>query len=226
MLSRMTALSTAPTGLLVFALVAVAVISYFLGCCNGAILVSKLMLKDDVRNHGSGNAGLTNFARTNGGNLSFLVIAIDALKTVLAVLVGMIVFSKLSPDLAVVGKLWGGLFVSLGHGFPCIFQFRGGKGVLSGGVIAIMVDWRIAVLVWGAFIILAVSTKYVSLGSIAAGALFPVGTYFVYHDWLLVILGAITGFMLVAKHHANIGRLLHGTESKFKLKKKDPENAK
>lgn len=226
MLTRMSALSGASTGWLMIALVGVALVGYLLGCCNGAILVSRLMLKDDVRDHGSGNAGLTNFARTHGGSLSILVIVIDVLKTVLAVLVGMVVFGKLSPELVTLGKLWGGLFVSLGHGFPCTFQFRGGKGVLSGGVIAIMVDWRIALLVWGAFVILAVSTKYVSLGSIAAGALFPVGTFFVYHDWLLVTLGAIVGFMLVAKHHANISRLIHGTESKFKLKKKNVENQK
>ena len=142
-----------------------AVIAYFCGCFNGAVIVSKYILRDDVRSHGSGNAGLTNFYRTFGGPLTAVVILTDVLKAVVAVLVASALLG--GTDFA---KYWAGLFCLLGHMFPCMFHFRGGKGILSGGAIAIMIDWRVALVVWGGFLILAIATKYVSLGSCWAGA--------------------------------------------------------
>ena len=142
-----------------------AVIAYFCGCFNGAVIVSKYILRDDVRSHGSGNAGLTNFYRTFGGPLTAVVILTDVLKAVVAVLVASALLG--GTDFA---KYWAGLFCLLGHMFPCMFHFRGGKGILSGGAIAIMIDWRVALVVWGGFLILAVATKYVSLGSCWAGS--------------------------------------------------------
>ena len=126
-------------------LLAVAVGAYFLGCFNGAVIVSKYILRDDVRNHGSGNAGLTNFYRTFGGVLTFVVILTDVLKAVLAVLLGVWLLSFIGPAF---GKYWAGLFCLLGHMFPCMFHFKGGKGILSGGTIAIMIGWEVALVVW------------------------------------------------------------------------------
>ena len=136
-----------------------AVIAYFCGCFNGAVIVSKYILRDDVRNHGSGNAGLTNFYRTFGGPLTFVVILTDVLKAVVAILVAKFLFVGFLPDEAVVitfAKYWGGLFCLLGHMFPCMFGFKGGKGILSGGTVALMIDWRVALVVWGGFLVLAV----------------------------------------------------------------------
>ncbi len=150
----------------------VAVAAYFLGCFNGAVIVSKYILRDDVRGHGSGNAGLTNFYRTFGGALTFVVILTDVLKAVIAILLGRYLFSFAGFwELELLGKYWAALFCLLGHMFPCMFHFKGGKGILSGGTIAIMMDWRIAMVVWGGFLILAIVTKYVSLGSVWAGQL-------------------------------------------------------
>ena len=195
-----------------------AIISYFLGCSNGAVIISKYILHDDVRTHGSGNAGLTNFHRVFGGGLTFAVILIDVLKAVIAILFSMWAFSSL--DMVTLGKYWAGLFCLLGHMFPCMFQFKGGKGILSGGTIAIMIDWRIALVVWGGFIILVALTRFVSLGSCWAGASFPFATWFVYHDLLILSLAVIIGGLILWKHRANIGRLLHGTESKLTFHKK------
>ena len=192
-----------------------AVIAYLCGCFNGAVIVSKYILRDDVRNHGSGNAGLTNFHRTFGGGLTALVILTDVLKAVAAVL---IVSAMLGwTDFA---KYWAGLFCLLGHMFPCMFHFRGGKGILSGGTIAIMIDWRVALVVWGGFLILAVLTRYVSLGSCWAGASFPFVTWFVYHEGILLLLAILIGGLILYKHRENIKRLLAGNESKFSLHKK------
>ena len=129
-----------------------AVAAYFLGCFNGAVIVSKYILRDDVRTHGSGNAGLTNFYRTFGGPLTAVVILTDVLKAVLAVLLsrwlmfhGFTIFLSAASTTALydaIAKYWAGLFCLLGHMFPVMFKFKGGKGILSGGTIAIMIDWR------------------------------------------------------------------------------------
>ena len=204
----------APSGLeLILVPVIVAAASYFLGCFNGAVVVSKYILRDDVRNHGSGNAGLTNFYRTFGGGLTLVVILCDVLKAVIAVLLGSWLFGGLFP----VGKYWAALFCLLGHMFPCMFHFKGGKGILSGGTIAIMIDWRIALVVWGGFLLLTILTRYVSLGSLWAGASFPFATWMFYPDPVIVILGFLCGGLVVWQHRANIKRLLSGTENKFSL---------
>ena len=204
---------------------AIAAIAYFCGCFNGAVIVSKYILRDDVRKHGSGNAGLTNFYRTFGGPLTLVVILTDVLKAVVAVLVGAwvagsFVAAPWSGDLAVYGKFWAGLFCLLGHMFPCTFGFKGGKGILSGGTIAIMLDWRIALVVWGGFIVLVLLTRYVSLGSVWAGGSFPFAAWFVYQNLHLAVLAACMGWLVVYMHRANIKRLLTGTENKFSLRKK------
>ena len=200
-----------------------AVIAYFCGCFNGAVIVSKYILRDDVRNHGSGNAGLTNFFRTFGGPLTFVVILTDVLKAIAAIWVGTLLFRRLVADDAMVVALaeyWSGLFCLLGHMFPCMFHFKGGKGILSGGTIAIMIDWRIALVVWGGFLLLAILTRYVSLGSCWAGASFPFVTWFVYQSSVITALGAIIGLLILYMHRSNIRRLLTGTENKFSLHRK------
>ena len=203
----------------------IALFAYFCGCFNGAVIVSKYILHNDVRNHGSGNAGLTNFHRVFGGPLTAVVILCDVLKAVVAVLVGAWIAGSFAPalwggDLALIGKYWGALFCLLGHMFPCMFHFRGGKGILSGGTIALMVDWRIALVVWGGFLILVILTKYVSLGSVWAGASFPFITWFCFPVAPVVVLAFLCGGLVVWQHRGNIKRLVTGTESKFSLHRK------
>ena len=192
-----------------------AAIAYLCGCFNGAVIVSKYILRDDIRTHGSGNAGLTNFYRTFGGPLTLAVILTDALKAVAALLIGGMLLG------GTFGQYWAALFCLLGHMFPCMFHFKGGKGILSGGTIALMIDWRIALVAWGGFLLLVLLTKYVSLGSIWAGASFPLTSWFCYPDQpAVIVLAFVTGALVVWQHRANIGRLLSGTENKFHLHKK------
>jgi len=198
--------------IIVFGIVAIA--AYFCGCFNGAVIASRFILKDDVRKHGSGNAGLTNFYRVFGAKYAALVILSDVLKAVVAVLIGAQAFRIAGLD-PVLGKYWAAVFCMLGHMYPCMFGFKGGKGVLSGGTVVLMIDWRIALVAWGGFLLLAILTRWVSLGSIWAGASFPVTTWFIFHDPVLLILAFISGGLLVWRHHGNIGRLLKGTEPKF-----------
>ena len=200
-----------------------AAIAYFCGCFNGAVIVSKYILRDDVRNHGSGNAGLTNFYRTFGGPLTFVVILCDVLKAVVAIKMAVWLTGQLLPlgsmevhsAANALAEYWGGLWCLLGHMFPCMFQFKGGKGILSGGTIAIMIDWRVALVVWGCFLVLAVLTRYVSLGSSSTGVALPIVTWVVYQDGLLLLLSLVIGGLIVWKHRGNLQRLAAGTESKF-----------
>ena len=198
----------------------IAVIAYFCGCFNGAVIVSKYILRDDVRNHGSGNAGLTNFHRTFGGGLTAVVILTDVLKAVVALWLGSFLAVATGVETGLVAKYWAALFCLLGHMFPVMFGFKGGKGILSGGTIAIMIDWRVALLVWGSFLILASITKWVSLGSISTGIWFPIITFILWRDPLTTVCALIIGGLIVWKHRGNLQRILNGTESKFSLHKK------
>jgi glycerol-3-phosphate acyltransferase PlsY len=196
-------------------MVIAAAVSYSLGCFNGAVIVSKYILRDDVRNHGSGNAGLTNFHRTFGGGLTFVVILCDVLKAVIAVLLGSWLFAW-DPLL---GKYFAALFCLLGHMFPCMFHFKGGKGILSGGTIALMIDWRVALVVWGGFLILVIVTRYVSLGSLWAGASFPFISWYCYPEVRIVVLAFLLGGLVVWQHRGNAQRLIHGKERKLSFHK-------
>ena len=212
-----TALATGVPSVLLPAIL-VAVAAYFCGCFNGAVIVSKYILRDDVRKHGSGNAGLTNFYRTFGGPLTLVVILTDVLKAVVAVWAGILAAKYLVADETLVialGKYWAGAFCLIGHMFPCMFQFKGGKGILSGGTIAIMIDWRVALVVWGGFLVLAIVTKWVSLGSCWAGLSFPFVSWFVYQDLIILLLSIVCGGLILWKHRGNIKRILKGEESKF-----------
>ena len=193
----------------------IALACYLLGCFNGAVIVSKYILRDDVRNHGSGNAGLTNFHRTFGGGLTLVVILCDVLKAVLAVLLGSWLFGG-NPML---GKYFAALFCLLGHMFPFMFHFKGGKGILSGGTIALMIDWRVALVVWGGFLVLVIVTRYVSLGSLWAGASFPFISWYCFPEVRVVVLAFLLGGLVVWQHRGNAQRLIHGKERKLSFHK-------
>ena len=128
--------------------VAVAVLSYLLGCINGAIATSHIFYHDDVRRHGSGNAGLTNFYRNYGAKCAPMVIAFDMLKAVGAVLLGNYFLGYLL-GWGAAGKYFGALFCVIGHMFPVFYGFKGGKGILCSGTLLLLLDWRIALVGWG-----------------------------------------------------------------------------
>lgn len=204
----------------IFLLILTAVLSYFLGCLNGAVVVSKYIIQDDVRDHGSGNAGLTNFYRTFGGKLTLLVLAVDMIKMFLAVFFTYVIFSIVLPEVPVFVKYWAGLFCALGHMFPLMFQFRGGKGILSGGALALTLDWKIALSAWLIFLIIVALTKLVSLGSCCTGAIFPISSLLVYRTPSVLIISLIIGGLILWQHRSNLARLSKGKESKFSFRRK------
>lgn len=193
--------------------------AYLLGNLNGAVCVSALFSHDDVRNHGSGNAGLTNFIRNYGAGRSAFVIAIDGGKAVLACLCAGLLLSPY--DLYLEGTVLGGLCVMLGHDFPALLGFKGGKGILSGLMIALCVDWRIAVIILAVFALSYVLSGYVSLSSVLGASAFAVCFAVFYYDHLTVMIGGIVmGALCVFMHRSNIVRLCKGQEQKTNLFKR------
>lgn len=196
-------------------IVLTALVCYFLGNHNGAVCISA-MLGDDVRTHGSGNAGLTNFIRNYGAGRSAFVILIDVCKAILACSLGRMVLAPYG--LALEGATLGGVCVMLGHDFPALLGFKGGKGILSGWFIAFMIDWRIGALIGVVFFAAYLLTQYVSLGSVLAAITFAIGFVIFHHDNLPVMLGGIfMGALTVFMHRANISRLIKGEERKTNL---------
>lgn len=207
---------------MVLRILVTAVVCYFLGNHNGAICISG-MLGDDVRTHGSGNAGLTNFIRSYGGGQAVLVVAIDVIKAVLACLLGRIVFEPYGYALE--GTALAGLCVMLGHDFPALQGFRGGKGILSGWLIAFTIDWRIGLIIAAVFFSAYLLTGYVSLGSVLASVAFGVCFVIFHHsNWLVMVSGLLMAALTVYMHRANILRLIRGQERKTNLFSRGPKS--
>lgn len=199
----------------VFTVALTLLVSYLLGCFNGSVMTSHFIIRDDVRQHGSGNAGLTNFYRTYGARYALCVIICDMGKTVLACLIGGYLMHWVVGDWTL-GLLIAGIGCELGHMFPVFFGLRGGKGILSGGVLVLLLDWRVALIAWGLFAVLWLTTRYVSLGSVAATASMPVSVFLLLgHNWLYTVLSAAIAALVIWCHRGNIQRLLSGTEKKF-----------
>lgn len=201
----------------VFFWILIVALGYWLGNINGAIIISKWLMKDDVRSHGSGNAGLTNFFRTYGGFQSLLVILLDVGKCVAACLIARDILNEYPLTATMVA----GVAVILGHSYPAAAGFRGGKGILCGAALAACADWRVFVLILAVFVLTVLLTRYVSLGSVLAATAFAIG-FMVFHwgDRLVCVLAVAAAAFVIFRHRSNILRLLKGTESKLTFHKK------
>ena len=187
---------------------------YMLGNLNGAVLVSAIFANEDVRKHGSGNAGLTNYIRNYGAGTGMLVIVIDGLKAIVGCLVGKLILG----DDPLLGGTLGGMGVMLGHIFPAMLAFKGGKGILSGFCVAMTLDWRIGLMILGFFLVFYLATQYVSLGSVMGAVGFSIAFLVFHHDNLPVaIIGFCLGALAVWMHRTNIVRLVKGQERKTNL---------
>lgn len=200
-------------------LIVIAAVSYGLGSINGAIITSRYVFHKDIRDMGSGNAGLTNFYRNFGGRGLATVAGIDILKGVLAAVLGGLILGFTGDGNAVIGKLFATFCVVLGHAFPAYYGFRGGKGILCGTAAAFCVDWRaglICLVVFGAAVLL---TRYVSLGSILGAVSFPISVLARDYGSLAFLLALFSVIVILLRHASNISRLLRHTEPKFAFKK-------
>ena len=203
----------------------VALVSYLLGSVSFAVIVSRIGAKDDVRNHGSGNAGMTNILRSYGKKMAAFTAIGDFGKGVIAVALGRIIFSLAGIQGIDAGYI-AGLFVILGHLYPLFFGFKGGKGVLTSLGAAVIVSPIPFLVIAGIAIPTVFAVKIVSLISIIGFALYPFVVVAV--DLLLdkplwgeLLFSLIVSSLGIWKHRGNIQRLRAGTEYKFGQKNKD-----
>ena len=201
----------------VLLLIVTALIAYTLGGLNGAIIASNVFFHDDVRRHGSGNAGLTNFNRTYGVKGIVLVLAVDVLKTLISALIGGWLLSTV--DAKTVGQLFGGFCAILGHAAPVWYGFKGGKGVLCAGTMILLVNPVAGLCCWAVFILVAICTRYISLSSCIACLMGPVFLRIFGGSGLEVLLVLFCALVVFFKHAENILRIINGSESRFTFNK-------
>ncbi|MCD8225288.1 MAG: glycerol-3-phosphate 1-O-acyltransferase PlsY [Clostridiales bacterium] len=204
-------------------------IGYVFGLFQSAYLLGRLH-HIDIRDYGSGNSGTTNALRVMGKRAGAMVFWGDALKTIFACLVTRLLFAD-QPGMLYVYLVYTAFGVILGHNFPCYMNFRGGKGIAATAGLLAALDWRVAALCLVVFLIVVIATRYVSLGSILVLLTFFLcmvrfglrGDYGIdpEHLWEFYMVVFLITAMGIVRHHANIGRLLSGTENKLGAKRKD-----
>lgn len=219
--------------------VMVGVISYLIGSVNFSIMLSRAVGGEDIRKSGSGNAGATNMLRTYGKKMGVITLILDILKGVAAIAVANVIvghYNATSPNDAFLAELdrmslpyIAGMCVVLGHDFPLFFGFKGGKGVAASLGVVLMLDWKIGLIIAICAVGVMAVTRYVSFGSVLGGLAFIVAqaaAMFISGDFIPVKLICSVGIggLLIARHHANIKRLLNGTENKLGSKNKNSEN--
>lgn len=208
------------------------VIPYLLGSLNFGLIISNKQYHDDVRTHGSGNAGATNMLRTYGKKAALLTMLGDMLKATVAVALGYFVLNLdivavneagevMAASTDPIGAAVAGLFVMLGHIFPCFFKFKGGKGVATAGMVILMINPWVFLICLAVFLIIVIGTKFVSLGSIMALIFYPIflRAFMPNAAWTLM-LAVFMALLVVWRHKDNIKRLLAHEESKISLGKK------
>ncbi|NYF81253.1 glycerol-3-phosphate 1-O-acyltransferase PlsY [Granulicella arctica] len=187
-------------------------IAYLLGSIPFGYLLIRIFKKQDIRTFGSGNIGATNVARSGAKGLGIATLLLDLGKAYTAVVIA----RHIAPgnyDLAVAAAI----AAILGHCFPIWLGFHGGKGVASALGVFLALTWPSALGILAIFIIIVMLTRYVSLASVIAAATLPVfAFYFIPLRTPIVIAGFLgIPLLIIVKHHANIRRLLAGTESRF-----------
>ena len=212
--------------LLAFAAV---ILAYLIGSINFAVIFSRIFIKKDIREVGSGNAGMTNVMRVAGALPGILTFVFDALKGFVACFIGKMIFSHLHTVtenpffLAIYGAFICGVACMLGHVFPVFFSFKGGKGVaVSVGIFAVCCPIAIisGLILFG---ILLATVKVMSISSLSATVV-VVGASLIFYDksalfWPQAVCAVIMGAIVFLKHKDNIVRLVRGEENKFTIKK-------
>ncbi len=201
--------------------IVIAVLGYFLGSLNFAVIISKLKFGEDIRTKGSGNAGATNMSRTYGKAAGIATLVGDILKTVLPVFLAKVLCGEIYGYLT-------GLFCALGHAFPCYYRFKGGKCVAVTAAALLVMEPFAFLLLALVFFVTVAGTKYVSVGSIFTALISPV----IIHNFIQnrygsghvgIVFLIVQCLLVVFLHRENMKRLMNGKESKFSFKKKKDE---
>ena len=218
-------------------LILCAVVGYLLGSINSSIILTKLYKKGDIRDHGSGNAGMTNVLRSVGKLPAALTFVGDFLKCVVAVLLASLAIRLLGVDpgseLEKIAQYTAGVFCVMGHAFPLYYGFRGGKCIVTAAAMIALTDWRVFLLILATFLLVFIWKRIISLASIICAALYPVYTFLItfFLDYqngrhsliYLIFVTVVTlfvGIFVLYRHRSNIGRLRRGEEKPITIGKK------
>lgn len=210
--------------LITLAFLVMTIVPYVLGSLNFAIIISKAVYREDIRSFGSGNAGMTNMLRTYGVGAAAATLICDALKAVIGILIGRLIFG-------IIGAYAAGVACILGHVFPLFYRFKGGKGVVTAAIMIFMTNWKVGLVLLAMFLILVGFSRFISLGSVMCVLMYPLIL-----DRMnlleklpapkIVMLFALAlTVIVVLKHTSNIKRLISGTENKLSFSKKDKKPA-
>ena len=213
-------------------------VGYLLGSISFAVILTRMFIKDDVRNYGSGNAGATNVLRAAGKKASALTFLLDFLKCAASVVIGYYVIMHfigmygMNPSYARLGVYAAGFMCIIGHMYPVYFGFRGGKGVVTASAMMFMLDWRVFAICAVVFFSTFFWKKIVSLSSVSAAAAYPFATfaityfvdfcsggYAISYVAMATAVAALCGAVVVIKHRENIKRLMKGEEKPISFKK-------
>lgn len=211
----------------------IAVVAYLLGSLNFGIILSKRFQKEDVREHGSGNAGATNMTRSYGKVWGVVTVLLDMAKVAAAILIAFavikaanvsdLVSQSFGENANIIIKSFAGFFCVLGHIFPCFFKFKGGKGVATCGGMVFMIDWHIALLLLMLFIMVVFVSRYVSLGSLVMAFFYPILIFVFYHSVVLTVIALVFAIIVFIAHRENIVRLVKHEENKIEFKSDDDD---
>ncbi|MDO5556767.1 MAG: glycerol-3-phosphate 1-O-acyltransferase PlsY [Clostridia bacterium] len=206
-------------GTQIYVYIVTALLSYFIGSISFSVIICKKIAGFDIREKGSGNAGSTNVLRTIGTKAAVITLIGDILKGIIAILIALwtgSVFKNINPALLV---QIAGVSVILGHTFPILFKFKGGKGVATALGVLLISNWQIGLICLVFALVLMICTRMVSCGSVAAAILFPVLTIFISENYLVegnyFIYSVILAIIIAFNHRKNIKRILNGTERKI-----------
>lgn len=207
-----------------------AILGYLAGSIPFGLVLCYIFGYGDIRKIGSGNIGATNVLRTGNKFLALITVLLDAFKAGIAAYIAL----KILPDLDIsipairgssfqfnqIGAMVAGVFGVLGHMFPVWLKFKGGKGVASAFGFILMTDWQVALIAFLVWLIMAVLFRYSSLAALTACLAVPTVSFFVSPELYFLVYSCVAALVII-RHHQNISRLLHGTESKISFKKKN-----
>lgn len=201
------------TALFIISMILICAAGYLLGSINTAIILSKKVYGKDIRECGSGNAGMTNVLRTYGKKAAIITVLGDVGKTGLACLIGALVWGQTGAFLA-------GFASVIGHMWPVWFKFKGGKGVLSFASVLLFCAPKVFLVCFTLFFIIVAFSKYISLGSVSCALIMPIIlSRFIGAQTLILIPSIIIALIIVWRHRSNIKRLREGKENKIHLGK-------
>jgi len=211
--------------MVVLSAVLAGVLAYLIGSINFAIITSKLVIKRDIREYGSGNAGMTNVLRILGKWPAVAVTAGDFLKGVAAIALGRLLAESIGGEVPYYIDHITAIAATLGHCFPVFHNFKGGKGILVSAGIILMTHPAALAAQLAIFLVLVLITRIVSVGSIAVAAAYPVLVLVIDlvngapHPAADLVSALLRAALVIWMHRGNIKRLMNGTENRFGQKK-------